>query len=126
MIERERRLRLRQIRFGNVDARYEVNTRDKKEVDHFRLSFLEPSGMRTEEFVKGHRYIVHGVKGAGKTAFLRYLQLLVQDSHSLHKFISFSTEISDAERQRIAGIAEIDIFEQKDVEVSNNSSWMYG
>jgi hypothetical protein len=120
------RLPLRALRFGKVDARYEVNTRDPRDIAHFRHSFVEPAGMKTEEFINGYRFFVHGVKGAGKTSFLRYIQLIVSEEHSITRFISFSTEISDAEREKIQGMSDISIFEQNDASAGFNSVeiWM--
>ncbi|WP_378949729.1 P-loop ATPase, Sll1717 family [Mesorhizobium sp. ANAO-SY3R2] len=115
-------LPLRQLRFGNVDARYEVTSRNPKEVEHFRRSFVEPAGMNTEEFIEGHRFFVHGVKGAGKTSFLRFVQLKTSEQGSLTKFISFATEISDAERTKISSLSGIDVYEQGGVEITNNSA----
>ncbi|MEO3387587.1 hypothetical protein [Mesorhizobium sp. CAU 1741] len=121
------RLPLKQLRFGNVDARYEVNTRNPLDVEHFRQSFVEPAGISVEEFIKGDRFFVHGVKGAGKTSILRYIQLKTSDSGCINRFISFSTEISDIEREKIRSMSGIHIFEQKDVDVHNESAvdvWM--
>lgn len=113
---------LRKLRFGNIDARYEVTSRNTREVEHFRRSFVEPAGMNVEEFVEGHRFFVHGVKGAGKTSFLRYVQLATAEQGFLTKFISFATEISDAERQKISEISGIEVYEQEGIEIKNNSA----
>lgn len=126
-MEKHQLVPLRQLRFGNIDARYEVTSRNPKEVEHFRRSFIQPAGMNVDEFVEGHRFIVHGVKGAGKTSLLRFVQLKTSEAGALTKFISFATEISDAERDKIASISEIDVYEQEGVEVQNNSAvdvWM--
>ncbi|MDG4882438.1 hypothetical protein [Mesorhizobium sp. WSM4884] len=123
----EKQLPLRRLRFGNVDARYEVTSRDPKDEEHFRTSFVEPAGMNVEEFIDGHRFFVHGAKGSGKTSLLRFIELKVTDQKSLSKFISFATEISDPEREKICRISGIDVYEQDGVEVSNNNAvemWM--
>jgi len=110
------RLPLRNLRFGNIDARYEVLTRDRNTLDHFRESFVTPTGMPLDEFEKGLRFFVHGMKGAGKTAFLRYIQLKVTEDQCLTQFVSFANEISDQERERIIKESGIKIFEQKGIE----------
>ncbi|WP_311030477.1 P-loop ATPase, Sll1717 family [Mesorhizobium koreense] len=120
-IQRDR-LPLRKLRFGNVDARYEVNTRDPRDVEHFKTSFLEPAGITIGDFINGKRFFVYGVKGAGKTALLRFIQLSALDQGSITKFISFATEISDLERERIKKLSGIDVYEQDMVEVKNNSA----
>ena len=108
--------RLRQLRFGNIDARYEVLTRDPQTLQHFRESFLAPSGITIDEFIKGTRFFIYGMKGAGKTAFLRYLRLKAEEDHCLTVFTSFATEISDGLRESIYTDAGIRIYEQKGVE----------
>ncbi len=123
-----KRLPLRLLRFGNIDARYEVLTRDSRTLDHFRESFVTPTGMPLEEFIKGTRFFVHGMKGAGKTAFLRYIQLKMDEDQCLTKFISFASEISDSERERIFKDSQIKIYEQKNIEVSIEcvNMWILG
>jgi len=66
------------------------------------------------------------MKGAGKTAFLRYIQLKMDEDQCLTKFISFANEISDAERSRIIKEAHIKIYEQKGIEAINEcvSMWI--
>ncbi|MER8972142.1 hypothetical protein [Mesorhizobium sp. M0800] len=116
MSQSQNRLPLKKISFGKVDARYEVNTRDPADIQHFRSSFLEPAGIAVDEFKKGNQFFVHGVKGAGKTAFLRYLQLLAEEEGSFTRFTSFATEISDNERDKIYNLSGIETFEQGEIE----------
>ncbi len=115
MAERQR-LGLKRLRFGALDARYEVVTRDSKHLEHFRESFLSPSGISIDEFMRGIRFFVYGMKGAGKTAFLRYLRLKAEEDRCLTKFTSFSTQITEQERDRILKDAGIKIYEQKNIE----------
>lgn len=107
---------LRRLRFGALDARYEVITRDPSHIEHFRESFVSPSGISIEEFMRGMRFFVYGMKGAGKTAFLRYLRLKAEEDKCATKFTSFSTAISDQAREKIFKDAGIRIYEQKDIE----------
>jgi hypothetical protein len=93
-------LPLGKLKFGNIDARYEVITRDPLTLEHFRESFVSPSGITIEEFLRGKRFFIYGMKGAGKTAFLRYLRLLVEEDHCLTNFTSFSTQISQTKSGR--------------------------
>lgn len=111
-----KRLPLSRLKFGNIDARYEVLTRDPQTRDHFRESFSEPSGLSVEEFMRGERFFVYGMKGAGKTALLRYIQIAAEEDRCLTKFISFAPEISEVERERIYKQAHIQTFEQKEVD----------
>ncbi|MCA6115498.1 hypothetical protein J6524_11425 [Bradyrhizobium sp. WSM 1738] len=105
-------VRLSQLRFGQIDARNEVTTRDPIAIEHFRQSFLEPSGIRIDDFKKGVRYFVYGMKGSGKTAFLRYLSMTLDEEHCLTKFISFATQISDQQRTKLVQDAGITAYEQ--------------
>lgn len=110
------RLPLRNLKFGSVDARYEVLTRDKNTLEHFKESFVTPTGMPLEEYMSGRRFFIHGMKGAGKTAFLRYIELSAQEKGFLTRFTSFADEISDSERERIIKDSGIQIYEQKGLE----------
>ena len=76
------RLSLTRLQFGKLDARYEVITRDVKTLEHFRDSFLAPTGISIDDFRKGVKFFIFGMKGAGKTAFLRYLRLILEDGMS--------------------------------------------
>jgi hypothetical protein len=118
-------LPLKRLRFGALDARYEVITRDTKHIEHFRESFLSPSGISIEEFMRGMRFFIYGMKGAGKTAFLRYLRLKAEEDQCITKFTSFSTAISDQEREKIFQDAGIRIYEQKDVEPKGSAVNMW-
>jgi hypothetical protein len=116
---------LRRLRFGALDARYEVITRDPHHIEHFRESFLSPSGISIDEFMRGMRFFVYGMKGAGKTAFLRYLRLKAEEDQCLTKFTSFSTAISDQAREKIFKDAGIRIYEQKEVEPEGSAVNMW-
>lgn len=113
---RKARLPLNKLRFGSIDARNEVVTRDPKSVEHFRESFLQPSGISVSEFIKGERFFISGMKGSGKTAFLRYVQLIAEDDRCLTKFVAFAQEISDSERISIYESSKIVTYEQKDID----------
>ncbi|WP_237479234.1 P-loop ATPase, Sll1717 family [Lichenibacterium dinghuense] len=119
------RLPLSKVNFGKTDARNEVLTRDASALAQFKDSFLEPAGVTLDEFRFGERYVVFGAKGAGKTAFLRYLQLDVQASGCLTKFVTFSRDITEEERVRLAQISKIELIEQDgDPEQNAVSAWM--
>src|SRR5262245_28855472 len=75
--------------------------------------------------MRGLRFFVYGMKGAGKTAFLRYLRLKAEEDRCLTKFTSFSTAISDQEREKIFQDAAIRIYEQKDVEPKGSAANMW-
>lgn len=105
-------IRLSQLRFGQIDARNEVTTRDPVAMEHFRQSFLEPSGIKIEDFKKGVRYFVYGMKGSGKTAFLRFLSMSLDEEHCLTRFVSFATQISDQQRAKLIQDAGITAYEQ--------------
>ena len=88
----------------------------------FAKSFLSPSGISIDEFMRGVRFFIYGMKGAGKTAFLRYLRLKAQEDQCLTKFTSFSTQISEQEREKIFKDAGIKIYEQKGVEPGGSAT----
>ncbi|MGY3693369.1 hypothetical protein ACVIGA_003449 [Bradyrhizobium sp. USDA 3240] len=98
-------------------------------MEHFRQSFLEPSGIRIDDFKSGVRYFVYGMKGSGKTAFLRYLSMTLEEQHCITRFISFATQISDQQRARLFQDAGITAYEQsteddEDVGLSVVNVWL--
>jgi hypothetical protein len=115
-------LRLSHLQFGKIDARNEVTTRDRKVLEHFRESFLQPSGIQLDDFRRGTRFFIYGMKGSGKTAFLRYLSLVATEEHCLSKFISFATQISDKQRETLFKEAGITIYEQSDADDPGQSA----
>ena len=114
------RLPLNQLNFGKIDAKNEVVSRDLQSIQHFVDSFTSPTGLDIDDFVHGRRAFVHGMKGSGKTALLRYIQLKAKEDSCLTRFISFSINISDSEREKIFEQSDIKIYEDKQVDVGGD------
>lgn len=104
----ENRLKLKQLYFGTVDANDELETGGQDSVEDFYRTFQIPEGLDLEEFRRGQLFLVYGLKGTGKTSFLRYLgERLKREAHADHELFSFTEdfpkEIYDDARQAYDG-----------------------
>lgn len=111
---RMQKLPLNRISFGSIDARFEVTSRELNSIaaQHFKTSFMEPIDIRVEEFMTGDRFVVYGSKGTGKTSFLKYLEIQVKQKNHLTKFITFSSDITASERNKISTLGGVDVIQQ--------------
>lgn len=117
MSSSQSRLSLNQLNFGKTDAKNEVVSRDMQTIQHFVESFTSPNGLNIDDFVHGKRAFVHGVKGSGKTALLRYVQHQAKKDQCLTRFVSFSGNISESEREKIFEQSGIKIYEDSKLEI---------
>ncbi|MBW8077247.1 MAG: hypothetical protein GJU76_04035, partial [Gallionella sp.] len=83
-------LKLKDISFGNIDAKNEVLSSTPEEKKRFSTSFVIPPALNIEKFLSRHKYYIVGLKGTGKTALLRYVSLrLEEDTKSASSFVLF-------------------------------------
>jgi GTPase SAR1 family protein len=104
------RIALASLRFGEIDAKTEILSRDKKIRDFFSESFVWPPREVLESLITGDKYVLYGAKGTGKTALLRIMHEDAKKNKNPSSFIVFSEDIANPERQQLlqlAGISEI-------------------
>src|SRR5690606_30104733 len=70
-----RTLQLKDIFVGKTDAKNEFIENSTSEISKFIDSYLIPENITIEDFEKGSKYYITGLKGTGKTALLRYLEV---------------------------------------------------
>ena len=70
---------LKNIYFGKTDAKNELNENTPEQRKNFKDTFLLPAQFNLSDFVEGKKYFIYGLKGTGKTAFLRYLSIYIED-----------------------------------------------
>jgi GTPase SAR1 family protein len=69
-----------------------------------------------EEYVEGTKCFVSGVKGSGKTAFLRFIQNRVKRDKHITKFIVFSEDVIEREREHILPFEDVDLHDLPEIE----------
>src|SRR5262245_15901153 len=89
------------LQFGKIDAKNEILNRDANANRFFVDSFTLPNTNALKSLLDGSRFIVYGHKGTGKTALLRYVRDIFDDKGDCTKFVLFSEDVSDAEKNRI-------------------------
>jgi hypothetical protein len=114
--EMSERMRLGQINFGPLDAREGLLSRDQSQKRHFLQSFVIPEGLSIDEYVEGTKCLIAGVKGSGKTAFLRFIQNAVKAKHHITKFIVFQEDIGERQREHILPLADVDIHDLPEID----------
>lgn len=95
-------MKLKNLYIGDVDAKNEILKRKRAGSDDFQKSFSTPKQVDIEDFLNGQKHFIYGLKGAGKTAFLRYIhgQIDQKDQHS--EIILFKSHVSEEDRQGLS------------------------
>lgn len=70
-------MKISDLTFGSEDARY-IDTSSVSGEGEFLNSFVFPRGFKIDDFLSGNRYFVYGVKGAGKSALLKYIEVIAR------------------------------------------------
>jgi hypothetical protein len=100
-------LKLKDLYFGEVDAKYEVISGDDNDIEKFFRSFLIPNNLVMNEFLDGKITYIIGLKGTGKTALLRYISLEAKHRGYNTCFILFKTDFDKQIKQNIAHAAKV-------------------
>lgn len=79
-----------QIDFGPTDARHIIFARPE-DSGLFRKVFLKPSNVDTAKYLDGRKSIIYGIKGAGKSAWLKHLEMSLA-SDAISRFVYFRKE----------------------------------
>ncbi|WP_170449023.1 P-loop ATPase, Sll1717 family [Ruegeria arenilitoris] len=108
-------MRLRDINFGDVDAKNEILKQRRIGERDFFESYSIPQGLDLQEYYAGQKYFVLGLKGTGKTALLRYLHDTVTARGDLSEFILFKSHVSEEDRQKLSEGAGFQIVDTENV-----------
>ncbi|WP_374298559.1 P-loop ATPase, Sll1717 family [Ferrovibrio sp.] len=95
-------LKISQVYIGKPDAKDELIFADKAAEDLFLKTFYKPDYIDVDDFISGRRFYVYGLKGTGKTALLRYIDLNVRRKDNLAEFVLFKSKISEEQREEFA------------------------
>lgn len=109
------KMNIKDIEFGNIDARHEILARSPDKRKLFLESFLAPTSFQISDIINGERFLIVGPKGSGKTAFLRYVSHTLDKSpNSKSRFIVFRDDVTDQDREKIATLSNFRIYDGED------------
>lgn len=108
-------LQLKDIFIGKTDAKNEFIGNNIEEQEKFIDSYLIPENIHVNEFQNGKKYYITGLKGTGKTALLRYLELSFQKEKDESSFILFKSEFSEEDKAAFSKAASTFLTEKNDV-----------
>lgn len=100
-------LTLEKIYIGSTDAKNELLYGDSGEIENYKDNFVIPPSLGIDAFRKKQRYFITGLKGIGKTALLRYIDISMSDEDTISNFILFKTDIDDNIKLRISQLSRI-------------------
>lgn len=108
-------LQLRDLFVGKTDAKNELSNNTELDNERFLNSFLVPDNIAVADFLEGKRYFITGLKGTGKTALLRYLDLLISKRlNSKTAFILFKSDFTDEDKVAFSKAANTFLSEKND------------
>ncbi len=92
-------MKLCDLKFGKTDA---FNELKEYGADWFKKAFFIYSKYKMDDFIDGKSYYICGEKGTGKTAFLRYLQcVLEEDENNLIIPIRFKSDLDSEDKKAL-------------------------
>jgi hypothetical protein len=95
-------MKIKDLYLGEVDAKNELLKQKRVGGDEFFRSFSIPRRVDLDEFVNGQKYFIYGLKGAGKTALLRYIHNLLIQKGKCSEIILFKSHVSEEDRQGLS------------------------
>lgn len=104
-------LNLKDIYIGNTDAKNELLYGDVDEIENFKKNFVIPPTLTIEDFESRNKYFITGLKGIGKTALLRYVDIKMSHEDTISNFILFKSDIDEDMRAKISRLSRIELYE---------------
>jgi len=96
-------VRIRDLDIGKIDASNELIDNSGENIERFKMSFLMPQSIKIKLLLDGEKYFVSGMKGTGKTALLRYIDLTMQKEYkAITTFVLFKSDISEEDKINFA------------------------
>lgn len=106
---------LKDISFGDVDAKNEILKQKRSGERDFFLSYSIPTKIDLDEYRSGQKHFILGLKGTGKTALLRYLHDTVTADGCLSELLLFKSHVTEEDRQKLSAGAGFHIVSTNDV-----------
>lgn len=92
---------IRDIDFGTEDARNLIFRADSEEELAFISTYLVPDKLDVDAFLSGRRSYVFGLKGTGKSAILKYLEVIAKRlDNAFTEFFFFQSSFRQADFER--------------------------
>jgi hypothetical protein len=95
-------MQIKDIYLGEVDAKNEILKQKRAGVDYFMSSFSIPKQVDIDDYIAGQKYFIYGLKGAGKTALLRYIHDTLVKTGRNSEVILFKSHVSEEDRQGLS------------------------
>ena len=94
------KIQLKDLRIGKTDAKNELLNGSPEENKFFENSFLLPDSLSIKDFTEDNIFFITGMKGTGKTALLRFLEIEIRkfNPNSITTFILFKSDITEDTR----------------------------
>lgn len=94
-------MKFKEIDFGMVDAKNEFDVINKSNEDKFEKAFIIPDNVNVDMLIYGSKSYIYGMKGTGKTALLKYLEILIGKKENMYTdFILFKTKFDEQNRKK--------------------------
>ncbi|MCM1219229.1 MAG: hypothetical protein NC548_32510 [Lachnospiraceae bacterium] len=117
-------MELKDLFIGKIDAKNEPvdSERNKR---RFIDGFLLPDNIDSSQFLSGDRYYIIGLKGTGKTALLKYIQLKIEQKNTQTLLILFKSDFSEGDKASFSRAAGCLIDAQTDEFKDFTDVWLW-
>lgn len=95
-------MKIKNIYLGEVDAKNELLKQKRAGLDYFMNSFSMPRQVDVTDYINGQKYFIYGLKGAGKTALLRFIHDTLIRDNRISEIILFKSHVSEEDRQGLS------------------------
>ena len=93
-------MKLKDIYLGKIDAKNELTEDSDEQKKTFEQAYYLPEYIDLASLENGKRFIISGLKGIGKTALLRYIDIqLRKNEKNRTSFILFKSDFSAEDRK---------------------------
>ena len=115
------------IYFGSIEAKHDLIGATPEVQQQFEDSYVKPQSISYDDFIKGNKFIVHGVKGTGKTALLHYLSIQAKKSDVDTKFLLFSKDVTEDDRKNLSKAAGFSLTEYNSRQIDQDfeAVWLW-
>ncbi len=93
---------LKNINFGDVDAKNEILKQNRGNTKYFFESYSIPERIDIEEILNGSKFFISGLKGTGKTALIRYVHNEAVKKKFQSELILFKSHITEDDKQTLS------------------------
>lgn len=108
-------IKLRDLNFGDVDAKNEILKQTRTGEKFFFDSYLVPENIEISEYDRGEKFFILGLKGTGKTALLRYIHDRALNRGDLSEMLLFKSDVTEEDRQSLSRAAGFQILNNDDI-----------